>query len=330
MIEDKIVKLFMDTGLGSVRLPISPVPGGFLHRMYKVDTEKGSFAVKHLNPNVMKRSEAMDNLKAAEALERVLEASDIPIVPALELDGCKIQLVDGDGFYIFKWQEGAISEWNNISAEQCRVAGSMQGKIHAIAPKQVESPIPECSHINWNGLIEEAALKDAALEQLLTENKELFICAEKELNNARANLPGIECIVDEDMDPKNVMWHEGRPWVIDLECLERGNPVSSAIQLSLQWAGATIGALDFSKMKAFFDGYLDAYDSGFSDYASVFGLAYTWVEWLEYNVKRALGYCADEAEREMGLSEAELTAARIRYLRDIEEQVVQNLKCWFG
>ena len=61
MIEDKIVKLFMDTGWGSVRLPISPVPGGFLHRMYKVDTETGSFAVKHLNPNVMKRPDAMNN-----------------------------------------------------------------------------------------------------------------------------------------------------------------------------------------------------------------------------------------------------------------------------
>ena len=126
------------------------------------------------------------------------------------------------------------------------------------------------------------------------------------------------------------MWHEGNPKVIDLECLERANPVSSAIQLSLQWAGATICDLDFSKMKAFFDGYLDAYDSGFSDYSSVFGLAYTWVEWLEYNIRRALGHCTDEAEREIGLSEVELTVARIRYLKDMEGQILQNLKCWFG
>ena len=330
MIEDKIVKLLMDKGLGSVRLPISPVPGGFLHRMYKVDTETGSFAVKHLNPNIMRRPEAMDNFKAAEALERMLDTSDIPIVPALEFDGCKMQLVDGDYFYIFKWQEGAISEWNNISAEQCRIAGSIQGKIHAIASMQVDKPMPEFSCIDWDDLLEKAASNAPTLEGLIKENKEMFIYAEKELNSARANLPGIESIVDEDMDPKNVMWHEGHPKVIDLECLERGNPVSSAIQLSLQWAGATICDLDFSKMKAFFDGYLDAYDSGLSDYSSVFGLAYTWVEWLEYNIRRALGHCADEGEREIGLSEVELSVARIRYLKDMEGQILQNLKCWFG
>jgi len=330
MTEDKIVKLFKDKGLGEVRLPILPVSGGFMHRMYKVDTGAASYAVKQLNPNIMKRPDAMDNMRQAEALEAELEKAGIPIVPALILGGKKMQTLKGDHFYVFQWQEGAVTDPHHISAEQCRMAGQIQGRIHAISPKRIPKEMPEMSAIRWSGLIKEAEAANPGLGKLLKENEDLLLYAEGELNRARAALPEIECIVDEDMDPKNVMWHGGEPKVIDLECLERGNPVSGVLQLSLQWAGSTIGDLDLSKLKAFFDGYLEAYDNGFRDYCSVFGLAYTWVEWLEYNIRRALGECADEKERELGLSETELTISRIQYLRGREKEIRQALKGWFG
>ncbi|MBQ7492298.1 MAG: hypothetical protein IJT76_06905, partial [Clostridia bacterium] len=98
---------------------------------------------------------------------------------------------------------------------------------------------------------------------------------------------------------------------------------------SLQWAGATICNLDFAKLKAFFDGYLDAYDNGFRDYAAVFGLAYTWIEWLEYNIMRANGQCVDEAEREMGTAQVRLTVERIQYLFHMEDRIKRHLKRWF-
>ena len=54
--------------------------------------------------------------------------------------------------------------------------------------------------------------------------------------------------------------------------------MSSALQLSLQWAGSVKGDIDPKKIDVFFDGYFEAYDNGFRDYGSVFGLAYTWIE----------------------------------------------------
>ena len=330
MIEDKIVKLLTDKGLGSARLPISPVSGGFLHRMYRVDTENGSFAVKHLNPNIMKRPEAMSNFKRADSLEKMLEDAGIPIVPAIVADGSKMQEYDGEYFYIYRWQNGRTTDWYDISPEQCRMAGSIQGRIHAVAPVRIPKPELVLSHMDWRELTEETVGKDPGIGTLLKENAALLLYAENEMNKARAALPGIECIVDEDMDPKNVMWDEGSPRLIDLECLERGNPISSAVQLSLQWAGITICSLDFTKLKAFFDGYLDAYDNGFRDYSRVFGLAYTWIEWLEYNVKRAIGQCADEAERKLGISEARLSVERIQYLYHMEDRIKRQLDLWFG
>ena len=141
------------------------------------------------------------------------------------------------------------------------------------------------------------------------------------MNKARLALPPIETIIDEDMDPKNVMWNNGVPVVIDLECLDYGNPISSALQLSLQWSGITTCDLDLRKVRAFFEGYTNAFDCGFKAYDKVFGLAYTWIEWLEYNITRALGDCMDESERSMGVSEVKNTINRIRYIYEHDSEI---------
>ena len=325
MTDELIIRLFEEKELGTVVLPIVPVSGGFLHKMFRVDTESGSYAVKHLNPTIMKRPDAVSNFLHAERYEDILEKAGVPIVPAIRIDGGKMQICGGEYFYIFHWQEGRVSDRHDISAEQCRIAGSIQGRIHSIDSKSIERTEPEFSAVDWDGYAEEALSKSSDIGSLLKDNAALLKYAESEMNKARAALPGIECIVDEDMDPKNVMWREGEPFVIDLECLERGNPVSSVLQLSLQWAGVTICDLDLEKLRAFFEGYREAYDNGFDDYASVFGLAYTWIEWLEYNIERALGNCADEAEREMGISQVRQTVEIIRYLSDMEDRIKQCL-----
>ena len=325
-----ISQLFEILSLGTVTASITPISGGFMHRMYKVQTENHTYALKHLNPEIMKRPVAMENYKKAERLEAILEGEGIPIVPALMFDGKKMQEFLGNYFYIFDWHNGSITDWNNITPEQCWKAGNIQGRIHAIKTGEIESVVkedftPELSTIDWNEYIIQAT-ECKEVESLLKENLSLLEYAQTELNKARQSLPNITTIIDEDMDPKNVMWENGEPVVIDLECLDYGNPVSSAIQLSLQWAGITLCDFDLEKQKAFFQGYFQTYDNGFRDYKSVFGLTYTWIEWLEYNIKRALGDCQDKAEQELGLAEVKNTINRIKYIRQKEDKIKANLQ----
>ena len=330
-IQNLISQLFETLSLGDVALPVVSVSGGFMHRMYKVCTANHTYAVKHLNPEIMKRPAAMENYKKAERLETILEEAGIPIVPALTIGGKKMQEFQGNYFYIFDWHEGNITDWNNITAEQCWKAGNIQGKIHAIETKQSEPSEPELSTIDWNEYIKKAAGSNTdapvkEIESLLKENIPLLEYAQTELNKARQSLPNITTIIDEDMDPKNVMWKNDEPVVIDLECLDYGNPVSSAIQLSLQWSGITLCDFDAEKQKAFFQGYFEAYDNGFRDYKSVFGLTYTWIEWLEYNIQRALGSCQDKSEQELGLTEVKNTINRIKYIHQMENKIKSNLE----
>lgn len=324
-IEEQITELMQVCGFGTVLAPIAPVSGGFMHRMYRVETEQGIFAVKHLNPEIMRRPDAMGNYEQAERLEGLLEQAGLPIVPALVVHGKKMQQLVGQYFYIFRWQEGHITDWNNISAKECRMAGEILGQMHAIDPKNVPHEEPEVSDIHWQDYVCRAKEEQSGIASLLEENVSLLIYAQEELNRARAALPDVLCVSNEDMDPKNVMWDNGTPWAIDLECLSYGNPISHVLQLALQWAGSTNCAIKLERMVAFFEGYLEKYDNCFRGYGNVFGLSYTWVEWLEYNIQRALGACVDEVERQMGISEVKNTIARIAYLRSMEEEIKEAL-----
>lgn len=332
-IKDLINRLFKKLGLGEVCAPIENVSGGFMHRMYKV-TAGGiggsrSFAVKHLNSEIMKRPQAQANYARAEKLEGILEKAGIPIVPALCFDGKKMLELDGNSFYIFDWHDAKVTDWDNITEEQCFLAGEVLGRIHAIDfdldEVKAEQSAPELSQIDWKKYEIQANESKSEIAGLLGENLELLEYAQNQVNEARKNLPAIIRISDEDMDPKNVMWENGKPLVIDLECLDYGNPASHVLQLALQWSGITTCNLKLNLVRSFFEGYHQAHDNGFHDYQKIFGLAYTWIEWLEYNIQRALGACTDEAERQMGVEQVVQTINRIKYLREKEDLIKKEL-----
>ena len=200
MIEQEIKKLFNKLNLGEVTQPIETVSGGFMHRMYKVCSNKGTYAVKYLNPEVMSRPDAMGNYMKAEGLERILEESGIPMVPALSIDGKKMQEMDGHFFYIFDWLDGNMTDWDDITDEQCYLAGSILGRIHAIEPKEIESNTEDENHVDWDKYVSDAEVRDSEIYQVLSENIDILKYAEAEMNKARKNLPAIECISDEDME----------------------------------------------------------------------------------------------------------------------------------
>lgn len=313
-------------GLGTIEGEIIPVSGGFMHRMFKVRTSSGTYAVKALNPEVMSRPDALRNYAEAEKLERILEDNGLPIVAALSFDDKKMMETNGRFYYIFPWQEGRITDFNEISTEQCFIAGSLLGRIHGIDAQNTEAEEPELSEVDFASLLDTAVKKESVIVPVLKENLTLLENAQKQLNEARRMLPSMRAICDDDMDPKNIMWHEDNAYIIDLECLEYGNPIASVLNLALQWSGTVTGNFNREKLKAFYEGYLKAYDNGFRSYDELFGIAYTWIEWLEYNIRRALGMVSSDAW-EIGLGEKETlsTINRIRYLASIQDEICSVL-----
>ena len=112
---EELYALIEQCGLGKVDGDILPVSGGLMHRMFKVQTTTGTYAVKCLNSEIMNRPDAMKNYSEAEWLEWILEENGISIVAALSFGDKKMISLGGRYYYVFHWNEGKITDFNDIS-----------------------------------------------------------------------------------------------------------------------------------------------------------------------------------------------------------------------
>lgn len=336
------LRTFFDTLAQSCRLGVltadpQPVYGGYMHRMYRLDTTGGRYAVKLLNPEVMSRPTAMDNYRRAEALEAVLEQNGLSIVPALVFGGRKMQCIDGRYCYVFPWVEHTALGWREIEPAHCAVMGDLLARMHSLPIPAGEGvpqfvPVqPEAMAIDWATLAHKAETACPEIVPALLEQLPVLEAAQTAYNRAVEALPPLCCICNADMDCKNVLWKNSQPLVIDLECLETGNPVNDLIQLSLSWAGGAVCRIDYGCLRTFLSAYRRRKELPALHWRSVAGLGFSWLDWLSYSLRRAFGETGgDSAERQTGVAQAVETLERIRYFASVQEEVAALIEAVMG
>ena len=314
--------------LGAVINEPVQVTGGLLHKMYRVNTNKGAYAVKVLNAEIMKRPVAFQNTVNSEKIAAGFQ-SIIPVVSALEIGGKQIQKWNGIYYMIFDWVEGASIFPPMITSENCYAIGDVLGKIHqeklvvdGVAPEEDGATmfdwdkygelLPEYKAEDWANRFQEALPDIKAWNQAACEAGEI--------------LAKTMVISHRDLDPKNVMWNGGTPLIIDWEAAGYVNPYQELLEVINYWADDGKGGL----LKEHFDALLNAYTQYVKlenvDWNPVFAGSYMgMLGWLEYNIKRALGVEAATAD-EVQLGKEQVLGT-IGALYDYQKKV-QMMKQW--
>ena len=75
------------------------VSGGLLNRMYKVSTSTGIYAIKYLNPEVMKRPNAKNNHIFAEKIANIAKINNVQCISANIYNNNAIQEIEGKYFF---------------------------------------------------------------------------------------------------------------------------------------------------------------------------------------------------------------------------------------
>ena len=284
--------------------------GGFLHKMYRVVTESGVYALKHLNPHVMARADAPANFRRAEAMEHKLERTDLPLLPALTVDGRKMQKVEGDYFYLFPYFDGKALTDDAITPTHCKIVGEILAKLHGVEQKQ--EPIPRGTlDFDWDGFD-------------LSEEDTILLNQMQSAANT-AVLPPLLAICHNDMDPKNLLWNGMDCRVIDLECLGYGSPYLELLETALCWAGYERGEVDIDRFHAFVSAYAAAGGDLAADWTAVYRANAGRLGWLHYNLLRADG-AEGEENRALGKTEVEKALICIRGYGKMEEEIVRVMK----
>lgn len=292
--------------LGALTAEPMRLYGGLMHKMYRIATEGGVYAIKCLNPHVMARPTAAANFAAAEELERKLEETALPLLPALTIGGRKMQEVGGAYCYLFPYFEGKALTEGDITPRHCAIVGGLLARLHAVERKT--KPIQRKNlTLDWDGF----ALSD--------EDKGLFEQMQTAANSAV--LPPLSTICHNDMDPKNVLWNGMDCRIIDLECLGYGSPYLELLETALCWAGYESGTVDLDRFTAFVNAYAQAGGDLAADWAAVYAANAGRLAWLHYNLLRMSGSEGEEATA-LGKAEVAKTLTCIRGYAKMKEKIV--------
>jgi Ser/Thr protein kinase RdoA (MazF antagonist) len=187
--------------------------GGFMHRMYAFETSTGKYAVKALNPEIMRRLVAMQNFITSERIAH-FASKHIPALPAKKLNGTVMKEVDGQFYLIFDWIEGRCLKPNEINTVHCEKIGAILSDIHKtdFSDLGIRNNFSEDGQLtDWNYYLQKGQQKNTEWVNLLLENidklKDWNALAKTSAKQLASNM----VISHGDLDPKNVMWHQTIP-----------------------------------------------------------------------------------------------------------------------
>lgn len=306
--------------LGEMTAPPRQLSGGYLHRMFRLQTDRGVYAVKLLNPEIMQRPEVLDNYASAEAGEKLLEDAALPILPALTIGGHKLQRVDEQYLYVFAYFDGHALPVDEIMPAHCQRIGAVLARIHALDRRACDAA-PDAPPIDWLMLAGDLLSCAETREEgkLLQSAAPMLVRTAAAAQEAARRLPKEEALCHNDMDPKNVLWQGDDFRIIDLECVGYANPAQEMLDLALSWSG---GRED--RFKAFVSAYAGAGGLLPDNADDVYDSRRNYIDWLAYNARRALG--KDPQEQAIARQQIRWTLDKIRGDLAMREQVLTWLQ----
>ena len=297
--------------LGTIQGEPQTVKGGLLHQMYHVTTDRGDYAIKLLNPDIMRRPQAMENMINSERIaQRLAQGPDaLSVVAALKREEQQLLFLDmarsssSDSIrqyaFVYPWIEAYSLFTPNIGISHCSKIGRILGQIHSagLVAEELDLPPEESgrSLYDWQGYLTLAREQqvywlsdyEAMLPNLTRWDKAAVAAME--------SLSSCQVISHRDLDPKNVLWQDGQPYLIDWEAAGAVNPYQELLEVLNYWVNDENGSLDSSLCQALLQEYTRFMDLRGVDWTPVFACSYDgMLGWLEYTLKKALGIEGDE------------------------------------
>lgn len=247
MVNNQLFKKLCDESqLGEIiGVPVS-ISGGLLHKMYAVETHKGNYAIKILNPQIMIRPEAMMNFINSERIANLL-SKKVPAVPAKTINGDFIQNIDNQFYLVFDWIEGKTLTSNTINHSHCEKIGSILADIHRTDFSELHIKEELGSHgqsIDWKYYILQGQKGKAEWVESLLEIVDKLYEWNALANKSNKLLSTNLVISHRDLDPKNVLWNKDNPVLIDWESAGHVNPMHDLIETALYWSNDNTGDMN--------------------------------------------------------------------------------------
>lgn len=326
----KLEKLCDTLQLGEIVGLPEGISGGLLHRMYTVETSHGKYAIKALNPQVMLRPAAIQNFINSEKIAN-MAANNIPALPAKKFNDTFIQKIDNQFYLVFDWINGKSLKSDEITIIHCNKMGTILGELHRMDYSEL-GLIKNCSDntqlTDWNYYLYKGQENNTAWVNLLHETIDKLYNWNARANKSAGMIASDMVISHRDLDPKNVMWDQDNPIIIDWEAAGYINPMKELTEAAIYWSENELGIIDKEKFIAFIKGYKKRYGALQSNWRLVLENGFLGkLGWLEYSLKRSLWIeCSDEKEQRLGTTQVSETIQSLKRYADM----IPELEKWLN
>jgi thiamine kinase-like enzyme len=297
--------------------------------MWRINTEKGRYAIKQLAPVIDLRNEKIiAKYELSETIAYRFAQQNIPAISAIQKSGKHLHIIENTGYLIYPWIEGYTLGRNEISETHALKIAEMIARLHNINLSVPEIKQPHVD-IHSNDSIVEAINKSAlfkcSFSSMLKENKNFILSMYECYLSAVPFLLEDTVVTHGDLDQLNVVWDkENQPILIDWESARKLNPTREIIRTSLSWSG--IDKEDASLK--IYTHMLRAYTQSGRTIninhvnAALYSLAGSAVNWILYNINLA---CTTDAQGERDTASDEINAS-VRTIKKLEHLIPHLLK----
>lgn len=179
------------------------VHGGFANRVYRLDTDQGSFAVKELNLVDRRWTYRGEDVFR---FERAAFAAGIPMPEPISASHHTL---------VHRWVEGEKLPEAPVSAEFAFEIGEILARIHALDIPWTQVPVEDPVPRDWPELAARAAATGQPWADELASHVETFLEIARFVDTCER--PGPVVLTHRDIQPWNLLTKERRPVVLDWE-----------------------------------------------------------------------------------------------------------------
>ena len=226
--------LIQHFNLGQQVQPPERVHGGLLHIMWRLDTDKGSYAIKQLSKDIdLKNERVIKNYELSEKIASRFSALGIPAVPAIENTGQYLFMGDETGFLVYPWVNAKALDQHAVSESHALKIAEILAKMHCLNLDEPEITQPEFyTHTNQKilELLDKAENFNCPFADDLRKNQKNILLANEAYQNAIPKLKTHIIVSHGDLDQKNVLWDSSNnPILIDWEAACKIDPTYDII-----------------------------------------------------------------------------------------------------
>jgi aminoglycoside phosphotransferase (APT) family kinase protein len=189
--------------LGTPTGPMTRIHGGFANRMYRLDTDQGSFAVKELN--VLDRR---STYRAGDVFrfERAAFTAGVPMPEPIAA---------GPDTLVHRWVEGEKIPEKPVTQAYAYEIGEILARLHALDVTWPDDAPEDPAARDWPELAERAHATGQPWAEELDAEVATFLAIAEFVDTCER--PGPVVLTHRDIQPWNLLAREGRPVLLDWE-----------------------------------------------------------------------------------------------------------------